>query len=203
MRHGIVVLLTGVVLLSLGTLTGCSGSYMDESLKSNDPFPECLVGVWKSDNFGWAFKFEPDGSIKKIRHMLAREVNLDEGAVEMQGPEEGTYALYVMGDCQSNYEPKTRTLKVIVVLEHYEMVLPNGVLEGNSVDIFTGQISKDCKTWNVEWNPRGWLKGSDPIDPEIMDANVHSLVFTKLELDKAPDHSEEKADDSAKPHDHQ
>lgn len=146
----------------------------------------CMVGVWKSNDFGWGFKFEPDGSIKKLRHMLAREVNMDEGAVEMQGPEEGTYALFVMGDCKTNYEPKKRLLEVTVVLEHYEMVLPNGVLEGNSVDYFTGRVSRDCKTWKVDWYPRGWLKGSDPVDPDEWKFNKHPLTFTKLDLSNPP-----------------
>ena len=193
------IILLVLIVLSLGMLTGCSGSYTDESLKSNDPFPECLVGIWKSNDFGWAFKFEPDGTIKKLRHMLARHVDMDEGAVEMQGPEEGTYALYVMGSCETNYEPKTRSLEVVVVLEHYEMVLPHGVLEGNSVDYFTGQVSKDCKTWNVEWNPRSWLEGSDPVDPELMKENIHPLVFTKLDLTKI----DETQDDPHEGHSHQ
>ena len=182
------VILT-VTLLASFVFTGCRGpADVDPDarsiVKGGGRFPECLVGVWTSDEHGWAFKFEPDGTVNKLRHMLARKVTLDEddGIVEMQGPEEGTYALFVMGDCTTIYDPKKRILKVTVLLDHYEIILPNGVLEGGSKDTFTGQVSKDCKTWNVQWRPDSWLKGADPVDPELMKKNVEPLVFTKLDL---------------------
>jgi hypothetical protein len=55
-------------------------------------------------------------------------------------------------------------------------------LEGGSVDTFTGKVSEDCKTWDVQWNPDGWLKGADPTDPELVKKNVEPLVFTRLDL---------------------
>jgi len=174
-------------LLLAAMLTGCDGSVGSASkgeLFKGDGFPQCLVGVWKANRYGWAFKFEPDGSIRKLRHMLAREVDMvtDEGVIYMEGPKEGTYALFIIELCEANYEPDTRTLLVKVFLDQYEMVLPNGVLEGGSKDYFTGQVSEDCKTWNVEWRIDSWLKGSDHIDPNRMEANVEPLVFTKLDL---------------------
>lgn len=187
MKRMIYLFLAGF--LSVGILTGCAESVVSKSkedLFKGDGFPECLVGVWKSNNFGWAFRFEPDGTIRKFRHMLAREVDMvaDEGVIDMKGPEEGTYALFVIGLCETNYEPRTRTLGVKVFLDHFEMKLPNGILEGGSKDYFTGQVSQDCKTWNVEWRIDSWLEGADPPDPNLMEANVEPLVFTKLDLSK-------------------
>jgi len=177
--------LRGLILATI--LTGCvepPKSKSEQNLSKGDAFPECLVGVWKANRYGWAFKFEPDGSIRRLRHMLAREVDMvtDEGVIYMEGPKEGTYAFFIIKLCEANYEPDTRTLGVKVFLDQYEMVLPNGVLEGGSKDYFTGQVSHDCKTWDVEWRIDSWLKGSDPIDPNRMEANIEPLVFTKIDL---------------------
>ena len=182
MRKILNVLLTAVVLLSLGMVTGCTVSHTDPSLKSNDPFPQCLVGVWKSNKFGWAFKFEPDGTIKKLHHVIFRYVDMDEPVVELPGPEEGTYALYAMGDCKTNYDPQTRTLEVSVILEDFVMQLPNGKLQGRGEDYFSGQVSKDCETWDVQWRNYSWLEGALDPDPNIVEANPEPLVFTKVDL---------------------
>lgn len=178
-----------VMFLASFVITGCGepsavGPNSISIVKGGGQFPECLVGVWKSDNYGWAFKFEADGTINKLRHMLALHVTLDEdeGKIGMQGPEEGTFALFLMGDCTTIYEPDTRILEVTVLLEYYELILPHGVLEGGCVDTFTGQVSQDCKTWNVQWRPDSWLKGADPPDPELLKLNLEPLVFTKLDL---------------------
>jgi hypothetical protein len=173
--------------LSVGILAGCVESGISESkenLFQGDGFPQCLVGVWQSNKFGWAFKFEPDGTIRKFRHMLAREVDMvaDRGVIDMKGPDEGTYALFVIGLCETDYEPRTRTLDVKVFLDHYQMQLPNVLLEGGSKDYFTGQVSEDCKTWNVKWRIDSWLEGADPPDPNLMKANIEPLVFTKLDI---------------------
>lgn len=179
-----IIYLLLAIFLSAEMLTGCNNSAI--SNKGKGHFPECIVGVWKSHDFGWAFKFEPDGTIRKFRHMIAREVDMvaDDGIIEMTGPEEGTYALFVIGLCEADYESATRRLDVKVSLDHYEMKLPNGILEGRTEDYFTGQISEDCKTWNVEWRPYGWLEGADPLDPNLVEANPEPLVFTKLDLSK-------------------
>ena len=183
-----IVYLFLAISLSAGMLTGCgefiSGKPKEPLFKGDEQFPECMVGVWKSHDFGWAFKFEPDGTIRKFRHMMAREVDMvaDEGIIEMTGPEEGTYALFIIGLCEANYEPDTRRLDVAVILEHYEMKLPQGLLEGRGEDYFTGQIPEDCKTWNVEWRNYSWLEGADPPDPNLIEANPEPLVFTKVDF---------------------
>ncbi len=42
--------------------------------------------------------------------MLAREVDMvkDDGVIEMPGPDEGTYALFIIGLCEADYKPATR-----------------------------------------------------------------------------------------------
>jgi len=189
-----VVYLFLLVSLLAGALAGCAESIAERLEKKRNhesvyvgssEFPECLVGVWEANYFGWVFKFESDGTIKKLRHMIVRHVNLDEdeGVVNMTGPEGGT-ALFVMGRCETDYHPRSRTLDVTVFLDSYEMVLANGVLKGRCEDYFTGQISQDCTTWNVEWRPYGYLEGATPPDPNIVEANPEPLVFTKLDFSK-------------------
>lgn len=188
-----------VIFLSAGILAGCQEPVSGNSkeivsstsiVEGGGQFPESLVGVWKSNNYGWAFKFEPDGIIKKLRHNLVREVNINkEKIIEMPGPEEGTYALFIMGLCETYYEPDTRNLEVTVFLDHYEIVLPNGVLEGRTEDYFTGQVSEDCKTWDVEWRPYGWLKGAAEPDPNLIEPYPEPLVFTKFDIVEKHNHS--------------
>ena len=187
------IILLALIVLSLEMLTGCSGSVTDKPsvVKGGGQFPECLVGVWKPNKSNWIFKFEPDGTIKKLRHLMWNYVDMDEPVVELKGPVEGTFALYAMGDCTTTYEPKTRTLNVTVILDGYVMQFPHGTLEGREEDYFTGQVSEDCKTWDVKWRHYGWLEGAIPPDSELIEANPASLVFTKLDLTKKPDHPDE------------
>jgi len=187
-----------IALLTSFVLTGCQESAVTDSkaktttssvVKGGGQFPECLVGVWKSNKFSWAFKFEPDGTVIKIRHNMARHVNLEEGVIEMKGPVEDTYALFAMGDCQTAYDPKTRTLEARTFLDDYIIQLVNGVLEGHVEDFFTGKVSEDCTTWYANWRSYPYLKGASLPDREFIDANPVKLVFTKLDLDENHNHS--------------
>jgi hypothetical protein len=57
------------------------------------------------------------------------------------------------------------------------MKLPNGTLEGNSDDYFSGTISNDWKVWHAGWNGYGWLEGATPPDPN---GPPEPLTFKKL-----------------------
>jgi hypothetical protein len=96
----------------------------------NKAFPKFLVGVWVADRFEWAFKFEPDGSILKLNHMVAGKVKVEEGGVYMEGPDEGTFAMFSIGPCEARYDPNNRQLSVKIMLDRFFMRLPSGDLEG-------------------------------------------------------------------------
>jgi len=153
----------------------------DETAK----FPEIMVGVWEADvgrHSKWGIKFEPDGSIRKIIHSFAGPIDVAEGGVMLEGPEEDTFLLLLLDDCRAKYEPETDTLKVNIFTEHYIMRLPIGELQGHIKDYFSGPVSKDGKTWKVKWRNHMWLDGSEPPPIDIIDANPVELLFTKLDM---------------------
>ena len=150
-----------------------------------DVFPEVMVGVWEAEiaNCKWAFKFERDGSILKIIHALAGEVDLRQEGVYLEGPDEGTYAVFMMGPCETEYNASKRELTVKIVLDYYQMVLPQGDLEGKSYDYFKGPVSEDGKIWKAEWLSYSWLEGADPPNADAIEAEPIPLVFMKLKIE--------------------
>jgi hypothetical protein len=179
------VVLAGCAVVLAG-LVGCQNDNRDVEviIDGDGQFPESVVGVWEADTAEgkWAFKFERDGSILKIRHAFAGEVNLREGGIYLEGPDPGTYALFVMGPCEAEYDANTRELSVKIILEHYVMKLPQGTLEGKCHDYFQGPVSEDGKVWKADWKNYGWLEGATPPDANIIEANPVPLVFTKLDI---------------------
>lgn len=156
-----------------------------ESETREDAFPEVMVGVWEAEVPGgheWGFKFECDGSISKIVHFFAGEVDLREGGTYLEGPDPGTYAAFVMGPCETEYSEDTRELKVKIILDYYQMIFPQGELEGKSHDYFKGPVSEDGRTWKAEWRSYTWLEDATPPDIDYIDAHPEALVFTKIDL---------------------
>lgn len=164
---------------------GCGQQVQWGGKTGDGVFPEVMVGVWEAEvtrDSKWGIKFEPDGSILKVIHSLAGPVKLSEDGVYLEGPEPDTYAVFIMGPCEAKYYPETNELRVKIVLEHYEMKMPSGVLEGRIESYFSGPVSKDGKTWEVDWLNYAWLEGAVAPDPNIIEANPAKLIFSKLDL---------------------
>ena len=181
------LVLTGCCVL-LTVVAGCSENQQRQLLlvdRDDNGFPDCLVGVWKAYRRNWAFKFEPDGTILRMKHVLAGYVQMEEGGVFREGPDEGTYGLFVMGPCEVNYEPKTRVLEVEVDIDNYVIQVPDAKVEGRSEDYFTGHVSDDCETWQVNWRTYAWVEGATPPDPNLVEKYPRKLVFTKKKIDSS------------------
>jgi hypothetical protein len=170
----------------LSAVAGCQNGNKDAmtAVGRNSQFPEFLAGVWESQtpDYKWAFKFERDGSISKIIHIVAKEVDLNEGGVFWTGPDPGTYAVFVMGPCEAQYNKHTRELKVKIILDYFQMVLPQGQVEGTSNEYFQGPVSADGKTWKADWLNYSWLKGGDLPDPNTL--QPEPVTFKKIAGDK-------------------
>lgn len=177
------LVLSGCVVVLLG-LVGCqnAGRGVEKIVDSNEQFPEFLVGVWKADEYNWTFKFEPDGTILRLEHMLAGKVRMEEGGSQLEGREEGSYAVFIMGPYNVNYTASTRELSVRIVLDYFRMEMPIGVLEGASDDYFKGLVSEDGKTWKADWIGYTELEGADRPDLNLIEANPVPLVFTKIDI---------------------
>ncbi|MHC4676801.1 MAG: hypothetical protein ACYTBZ_30320 [Planctomycetota bacterium] len=153
---------------------------LESETGGEEVFPEFLVGVWRADKFNWALKFEPDGSILRLEHVLAGKVKIEEEGVYLEGPDAGTFAVFVMGPCEAKYDSNNRQLSVKIVLEKFHMRLPQGDLEGWQEDYFDGPVSEDGKTWTVDLREYSYLEGADPPDPNLVEANPERLIFSKL-----------------------
>ena len=180
------VILAGCAVF-LSVITGCQNANTGagNGAGANGKFPKVMVGVWEAEltkRSKWGIKFEADGSIPKVIHSVAGPVTLARGQIYEKGPDEGTYAVFAMGPCETEYIAGTRILKVKIVLDHFKMVLPNGELEGRTEDYFQGPVSADGKTWDVEWRSYAWLEGAEPPDADLIEANPVPLDFTKLDI---------------------
>ena len=185
------MLLFSVLSWSLFLTGGCQESVKNEKSADNlktQKIPEIMIGVWdaNADEAGakWAFKIEPDGSIPKLIHPVAGQVNVKEGGYDIEGPDPGTYAAFLMGPCTSSYDAASRILTVHIVLDSFTMKLPQGELTGTSDDYFKGKVSKDGKTWQAKWFNYSSLEGGSPPDVNYINANPEILTFKKIELNK-------------------
>lgn len=172
-----------ILLPLLGCVSGHNYSELGSG-RSPGQFPDFLVGIWKADEFKWGFKFEPDGSISKMVHVFAGQINLKESVRELEGPDDGTYAVFTTGPCEAHYDEAERKLSVKIVLDYYKMQLPQGALEGNSEDYFDGVVSEDNKTWHADWRSYTWLNGAEPPDVELIKNNPEKLIFKKIVFEK-------------------
>jgi hypothetical protein len=152
-------------------------------------FPESMVGIWEvvvnDRNDKWGIKFEQDGSIKKIIHLLANRINIEEGGVEGKGQDGGSYYLFHIGACGARYIPETRMVRVKIIVDYYIMKMPAGELEGRIEDYFEGPVSKDGKIWDVKWWDFGWIKDAAPPDVNFVKAHPAPLVFIKQDPNQA------------------
>lgn len=186
MKQTIALICCSAALLAL---TGCptvnqpspNGRIADAN-KPGGQFPEFLVGVWEaevSEFSRWGFMLERDGSMRRIIHATAGPVKLEEGGVYGQSEKGEAYYYFAMGPCEAQYLPDTRTLKVKIVVDHFTMKLPQGVLEGRVEDYFEGPVSEDGQYWRADWRSYGWLEGGTRPDPNLIDASPTKLIFSK------------------------
>ena len=160
-----------------------------QAVKNTQPirnFPPQMVGTW-AFQFGpletqkWQITFEEDGTIHKIAHNVFGPVTVEEGGINKDGPDAGTYMEVVLGPLQTEYDPKTDTLKATVTIDSYMMQFVEGALKGRMIDNFVGPVSKDGKTWAVQWRSYGWLEGATEPPMDFIDANPALIEFQKVD----------------------
>ena len=154
----------------------------DAAIDGNRKFPKFLIGRWvsQSEESQWGIQLTSDGTVARIYHHFAGDIDLQEGGDYLEGPDEGTYAFFIAGDCTANFDSETNYLKVEINLDQYNMQLPQGNLQGKSKDIFEGYVSKTSKIWKTKWKSFTWLEGAAPPDVNEINANLDELVFKKI-----------------------
>jgi hypothetical protein len=174
-------------------ITGKTNANLSAIALAKAEFPHFLVGVWQANAFNWAFKFEPDGKISKLTHVLGVPMKVDEGSYYEKGIENSQF-LYVLGPCDTSYDPKTGVLKVSIVMDYFLMDMPPaGTLEGSEKDTFEGPVSEKDLTWNVKWRSYATVEGASPPDVNAIDANPEPLVFRKIDLERFEEHKHQPA----------
>jgi hypothetical protein len=189
MRKAISLFILSICLFSLAGCQETAIKQNPDEMLVNGKTPNVMVGVWETEVGGtvWAFKIEPDGSILKLIHPIAGQINVKEGGRDVEGPDPGTYAAFIMGPCESNFDAATGIFTVHIVLDNFIMKLPQGELVGKSDDYFKGKVSKDGKTWKANWFAYSSLEGGSLPDVNEINANPEGLVFKKLDLNRLAD----------------
>ena len=168
-----------LLIMPLLFLTSCQPGHESQP---GSAFPKQMVGIWRANTQSgqkWRINIEPDGSINKITHIIAGDVDVAaEGEVYRENKK--SHATFVIGDCLAKYDPVANEVLVEIGLDYFEIVLPTGIIEGRSEDYFAGTVSPDGKTWQVKWRSHYWLEGADEPNIERIDANPIKLLFTKI-----------------------
>ena len=89
------------------------------------------------------------------------------------------------GKWSVQYVPVQKELNVTIVLEHFRVEMGGNVVEGESIDLFFGQISESKEEWKAEWysSPRYVVSTDEyesyelPMDPN---ENMKIILFEKV-----------------------
>ena len=178
----------GLVFLTLLVSCGCVEQRKSKpqgiTEKSDTEFPKYLVGVWEADTFRWAFKFEKDGKISRLIHTVGVPIKVEEGLYYSENPDANGSGLFVLGPCDTSYDPNSKVLKVSIVLDYFRIAIMDDSIEGSSRDLFEGSVSEKDLVWNAEWRSYSMLEGGEPPDVNAINASPEKLVFRKVDLKK-------------------
>ena len=111
-------------------------------------------------------------------------MDLREGGALLEGREESYFA-FEFDPAQVEYSPEAKTVSIRINLVSYTMKMPSGTLEGSIEDHFIGPVSKDGKTWTTERRTYERLEGAQEVSREFFDSHPRTVVFHKLDLNKA------------------
>lgn len=136
----------------LAGLVGCQNAHrgIEVIIEGDGEFPESLAGVWKSDEDGWEFVFEPDGRLSSAVISLGR-VRMKPGEITTVPMKMGGKGVFEPGEWIVHYFPAGQELMVEITLKNLYVELGEDSLEGKSTDIFAGPIIQEGKVWQVEW----------------------------------------------------
>ena len=168
------------------TLAGCNsaGKGVEVIIDGGGQFPPSLAGVWRSDEHGWEFVFEPDGAISSAVVTLGR-VRVAPGKTTkvpmlMRGD-----GIYKPGQWLVAYSPESKVLTATIILDRIYIELGNSLLEGSSRDIFVGEVSEAGDVWVAEWTSFTKYTAHTPEYPNAdlssdqIEGNSSTLTFTK------------------------
>ncbi len=152
MRHtiGLSLCLTVVV------LSGCHGfgdarqTGVSVVVEGGAEFPASLAGRWKADRDGWEFEIDSDGRITSAIISLGR-VRIVPGRRATRPTRGGGESVFVPGPWTVHYQPETNQLTLKIAMDHIRIDMAGTILEGKSMDTFSGAISPADGVWQTQW----------------------------------------------------
>jgi hypothetical protein len=173
----IVTVILACSLLTLSFLIGCNGP------ASSKAFPPGLAGTWQADGSIWKIVLTKDGRVESAVVLMGEAVIKPNETTKFE-MKDGRTSYIKAGECVAEYKPAERELIVSIEQKEIYIALPgNDVLAGNSVDIFSGPVSSDGKTWNAkqitvfDYGPRFPQDENDINNPQ-------PITFRKVEEKK-------------------
>jgi len=138
----------------------------EEAVVDGWQFPEFLVGRWDSTAGNWQIIFAADGSISGVGIPGGTPAKLIPNETTVVKMKNGRQLTFKLGNCLADYWPETRSLIVVIDVEHLRMVYgPDLIVEGDRTDVFVGTVSEDGKTWEAGWVANYDYAGGVPMDP--------------------------------------
>ena len=178
-----------MTLLLLG-ISGCQIFNQHTDVKLNKHgFPKSMIGLWETEvspvtKSKWSLKFEEDGTIRKMIHGQAGPVNLIEGGVLGKGAYEDSEYAFAFGDVEVEYDKDSNELKVIIPVNYFVITLPQGTIEGDMKDVFTGPVDQAGEKWITKRLTYSNLEGGSPVSDEFVEENADEMVFHKVDLEE-------------------
>ena len=148
MKQLVVLLLCG---LGVCSIAGCPPRVDDLPavevvVDGGGQFPEDLAGVWKADSGGWEIVIEPNGMISSAIVGLSR-VRMQPGQVTRVPMKMGGKGVFEAGPWAVHYSHDRRQLTVEIAIANLRVELGGSVVKGRRLELFTGTISPDGKSW--------------------------------------------------------
>jgi hypothetical protein len=148
MNRLITLLLCGI---GAFTFVGCPPRVVERPaveviVDGGEGIPDDLVGVWRADSGGWEFVIEADGTISSAVVSLGR-VRLEPGRRTVVPMKMGGKGVFDAGQWTLHYSYERRELTVEITVENFRAELGENVIKGSSMDLFTGTVSPDGRSW--------------------------------------------------------
>ncbi len=161
------IALIAVSCISFVLISGCLESAKKEKIEDVKDFPEFLVGTWRAEGkSGWEFELESNGTISSIVHAFGRIRLKAEDTKTIPMKMDGK-SIYETGDFLVDYDSVERVFLVEINLSHFYSEIGDGVIEGSSVDVFTGEVDAEELEWSVNWTTFRKAKSSTPENPDF------------------------------------
>ncbi|UCE46671.1 MAG: hypothetical protein JSW47_13740 [Phycisphaerales bacterium] len=148
MKRLVVLLLCS---LSVCMFVGCPPRVEDRTaveviVDGGERFPDDLAGSWKADSGGWEIVIEPNGMISSAVVSLGR-VRLRPGQKTIVPMKMDGKGVFEAGPWAVHYSHERRELTVEITIENFRVELGESVVKGRTMDLFTGTVSLDGRSW--------------------------------------------------------